>query len=232
MLVLVTRPRDQAAGTADLLRAAGHEVLIDPVLEIRRVQAPLPSGELTAIALTSANAVPALADLPCALPVFAVGQATARALQAAGREPAGVASGEARALAGMIRDKVPPGGTILHPSGRDVREGLEAGLVEAGLGYLPLTVYEAVPATSLAAEVAAALRAGRLGAGLYFSPRSAALWAGLVRAAGLAGQTRTMRAACLSDAVAAGLGDLPFACVRIAASRDQNALVRCLEGWE
>ena len=37
MLVLVTRPRDQAAGTADLLRAAGHEVLVDPVLEIRRV---------------------------------------------------------------------------------------------------------------------------------------------------------------------------------------------------
>jgi len=40
-----------------------------------------------------------------------------------------------------------------------------------------------------------------------------------------------MLAACLSDAVAAALGDLPFAAVRIAASRDQKALVRCLEGW-
>jgi uroporphyrinogen-III synthase len=232
VLVLVTRPSDQAAETADLLRAAGHEVLIDPVLEIRRVPVRPPSGELVAIAVTSANAVPALADLPRTLPVFAVGQATARALRAADREPAGVASGEGRALAEMIRGKVPANGTILHPCGQDVREGLEAGLVAAGLGYLPLTVYEAVPATSLAPEAAAALRGGRLGAGLYFSPRSAALWAGLVRSAGLAGQTRTMRAACLSEAVAASLDDLAFACVRIAPSRDQKALVRCLEGWE
>ena len=48
--------------------------------------------------------------------------------------------------------------------------------------------------------------------------------------AGLVERVRPMLAACLSEAVAEGLASLPFAEVRIAASRDQKALVRCLEG--
>jgi uroporphyrinogen-III synthase len=180
--------------------------------------------------VTSVNAVPALLDLPRALPVFAVGNATARALRAAGCEPAGIAAGEGRGLAELLCRTLPSTGTILHPCGKDVREGLEDSLLAGGHGYLPLVVYEAVPATSLSEEVALALQDGRLGAGLYFSPRSATLWAGLVGAAGLVERVRPMLAACLSEAVAEGLASLPFAEVRIAASRDQKALVRCLEG--
>lgn len=230
MLVLVTRPRDQADETADLLRAAGHEVLIDPILEIRQLPVPPVPDGIIAIAVTSANAVFALDALPNALPVFAVGDATARALRRAGRAPAGVAAGDGGRLAELIRGSLPAAGTILHLCGEDVREGLEQGLVAAGHTYLPLAVYEAIPATALSEQVTPVLREGRLGAGLYFSPRSAALWAELVRAAGLAGSVRPMLAACLSEAVAAALGDLPFAGVRIAASRDQKALVRCLDG--
>jgi uroporphyrinogen-III synthase len=230
VLVLVTRPREQAEETAGLLRAAGHEVIIDPVLEIRRLPARLSEDPVTAIAVTSANAVPALPDLPRLLPVFAVGNATARALRSAGCEPAGVAAGDGRDLAQLICSTLRGSGTVLHPCGRDVREGLEEGLAAGGLGYLPLVVYEAVPATDLSEETALALSGGRLGGGLFFSPRSAASWAGLVRAARLIEGVRPMRAACLSEAVAAALGDLPFAAIRIAASRDQKALVRCLDG--
>jgi uroporphyrinogen-III synthase len=162
--------------------------------------------------------------------VFAVGSATARALRAAGCEPAGTASGDGHALAALMRQTLPEAGIVLHPCGRDVREGLEADLMAGGFDYRPLVVYEAVPAAALSAEAARALRDGQLGAGLFFSPRSAMVWAGLVRAAGLAPSVRSMVAACLSAAVAAGLGDLAFAAVRVAASRDQKALVRCLEG--
>jgi uroporphyrinogen-III synthase len=230
MLVLVTRPLEQSGETARLLCAAGHDVLIDPVLEIRRLPVPSAPTAIHAIAVTSANAVHALVGLPNA-PLYAVGEATARALRAAGREPAAVAAGDGSTLAELIALKIRAPATILHPCGRDVREGLTAGLVAAGYRYLPLVVYEAVPASRLAGEVAEALREGRLDAGLYFSPRSGATWAGLVRAAGLAERTRPMLAACLSDAVAAALGDLPFAAIRVAGSRDQKALVRCLEGW-
>ena len=76
----MTRPREQAAETARLLRAAGHEVLIDPLLEISPLPPPmLEPGEVAAVAVTSANAVPALAHCPRDLPVFVVGEATAAA---------------------------------------------------------------------------------------------------------------------------------------------------------
>lgn len=230
MLVLVTRPREQAEDTARLLRAAGHEALIDPVLDIRSLPVPEVPADAAAIAVTSANAVPALRALPDGLPLYAVGVATARALQAAGREAAGVAEGEGTALAELIRRTVPAPATIVHPCGRDVREGLEQGLVAAGYRYVPLVSYEAVPAAALGPMSARALGEGRIDAGLFFSPRSAARWAELVGAAGLADGVRPMLAACLSPAVAAALRSLPFRSIRIAESRDQKALLRCLEG--
>ncbi|MGE3290777.1 MAG: uroporphyrinogen-III synthase [Geminicoccaceae bacterium] len=230
MLVLVTRPREQAGETAALLLAAGHEAIIDPVLEIRRLPGRRPTEQVAAVAITSVNAVPALPDLPSTLPVFAVGTPTARALRSAGCEPAGVAAGDGRDLAELIRSMLHAPATVLHLCGRDTHAGLAEALVAGGLGYLPLAVYEAVPATHLSEEAARALSEGRIDAALFFSPRSAATWARLVCAAGLVECVRPMRAACLSEAVAAELKDLPFAAVRIAASRDHKALVRCLDG--
>ena len=230
MLVLVIRPRDQAEDTARLLRVAGHEALIDPVLDIRSLPVPRPPADAAAIAVTSANAAAALRALPGGLPVYAVGGATARALQVAGRQVAGVADGEGTALAELIRRAVPAPATILHPCGRDVRAGLEQVLVAAGYRYVPLVTYEAVPAAALGPVSAHALAEGRIDAGLFFSPRSAARWAQLVGAAGLSHGMRPMLAACLSPAVAAELRALPFRRIRIAESRDQKALLRCLEG--
>ena len=111
MLVLVTRPRQQAAETARLLRAAGHDVLLDPLLEISQLPPPmLEPGEVAAVAVTSANAAPAASAAPADLPVFVVGEATARALRAAGRPPAGIAGGDGKALAALIAQAVPPAG--------------------------------------------------------------------------------------------------------------------------
>ncbi len=104
MLVLLTRPRDQAERTALALRAIGHDVLIDPLLEISPLAAPtVVPGEVAAAAITSANAVQAVAALPRDLPVFVVGQATAAAVRRAGREPTLVAGGDGRDLAALHR---------------------------------------------------------------------------------------------------------------------------------
>jgi uroporphyrinogen-III synthase len=232
MLVLVTRPREQAAATSALLAAMGHEALIDPVLEIRRLPLPPMSlADVAAIAITSANAAPALAGLPAGLPVFAVGAATAAAVRAVGCQGVHVAAGDGADLARLVCQALPSrAGVILHLAGRDVREGLEAGLVEAGYRYRTAAVYEAVPVPTMAPEVAAALAAMRIGAVLLYSPRSAELWARRIEGAGLGHALAGTLAACLSRAVAAPLARLPFRSVRIAESRDQNALLRCLEG--
>ena len=231
MLVLVTRPREQAAETARLLRAAGHEALLDPLLEVRHLRLPdLTPWAFAAVAVTSANAAAAAAAGPPDLPVFAVGEATARALRAAGRAPVAVAAGDGRDLAALIARSQPSGGTVLHLCGRDVREGLAEELSAAGLGYRREVVYETVAATMLAAATAAAIRERRLGAVLLYSPRSAALFAALVHGAGLAGDLGGVIAACLSEAVAAELASLPFLALRVAEARDQKALLRRLEG--
>src|SRR4051794_39882487 len=131
MLVLVTRPREQAAATSALLVAMGHEALIDPVLEIRRLPLPrrMSLADVAAIAITSANAVPALAGMPAGLPVFAVGAATAAAARAAGWNEVHAAAGDGADLARLMRQSLPStAGVVLHLAGHNVREGLEAGL--------------------------------------------------------------------------------------------------------
>jgi uroporphyrinogen-III synthase len=231
MLVLVTRPREQAEKTASLLRAAGYEVLLDPMLAVGGLPPPtFVPGEVAAVAVTSANAAPAVTAVPVDLPVFAVGEATARAIRAVGREPVGVAGGDGRALAGLIARAIAPGGTILHLCGREVREGLAEALATAGLAYRAAVVYEAVAAADLAPATAAAIREHRLNAVLFYSPRSAALFGAQVRAAGLERGLATVIAVCLSDAVAAELAGLKFREIRVAAARDQKALLRRLEG--
>ena len=157
-------------------------MLIDPVLEIRPLPRPaLPPDTLAAVAITSANAVPALAWIDPTVPVFAVGAATAAAARAAGRAEVHVAAGDGRALAALIAGRLTPdAGAILHLAGADIREGLDAHLVAAGFDYRRTAVYEAVPADQLAPAVTAAIRARRLGAALFYSPRSAAIWAGQI----------------------------------------------------
>lgn len=232
MLVLVTRPHEQAAATAQALEALGHQVLIDPVLTIRPLPRPaLPTERVAAVAITSANAAPALAWTNSAVPVFAVGGATAIAAHTAGRMAVHVASGDGQTLAALIKGRIgPAAGVILHLSGADVREGLEANLVAAGYRYRRAVVYEAVPADRLATVASAAIADRRLGAALFYSPRSAAVWARLITRQGLADHLAATLAVCLSDAVAAPLAQLAFKEIRVADAREQNAVLRCLAG--
>lgn len=232
MLVLVTRPRQQAEATARALEALGHRVLIDPVLTIRPLPRPdLPAEKPAAVAITSVNAVPALTWIDPAVPVFAVGAATATAARAAGRAEVQVAAGDGYALAALVVDRIgPAAGAILHLSGADVREGLEAALVAAGYVYRRQAVYAAVPADGLAAAVTAAISERRLGAALFYSPRSADVWVQQITRLGLADRLSATLAVCLSEAVAAPLARLPFREIRIADARDEEALLRCLDG--
>ncbi len=230
MLVLVTRPAAQAEATAAVLRALGHEPLLDPMLVIE----PLPLPDLTAegvaaVVLTSANATPALPATLKALPLFAVGRTTAAAARAAGGGDVRAAPDDGRALARLVRQAVPSGaGTVLHVAAEEVREGLEEGLRDARLVYRRVTAYRAVPAAKLAPATSEALAAGGLGAVLLMSPRTAAVFAAHVRAAGLERGLHGTLAACLSRAVADEVGGLPWRAVRVAAARDQTALMALL----
>lgn len=227
--VLVTRPRHQAEATAALLRRRGHQPLVDPILSIEPLPLPPldPSG-FAALVVTSANAVPALVKPLCRLPLYVVGPATAAAAAAAGWPIAGEASGDGASLAGLLAARL-RGGRILHLGGADVADGLPEGLAPAGIAVEHHAAYRAVAAAGLPPATRRALQARQLDAVLLMSPRTARIWCGLVRDAGLEGEARLLLAACLSEAVATAARGLGWRELRIAASRDQTALVDSLD---
>ena len=83
MRFLVTRPEPDATRQARQLEAKGHEVLVEPLLEIvYRERLDLPFGEVQALIVTSRNGLRALrrAGFPASaldLPVLAVGESSA-----------------------------------------------------------------------------------------------------------------------------------------------------------
>ena len=117
MRVLVVRPEADARRTAARLAARGHEAIVAPVLRIEATGEPAPESPFDAVAVTSMNAVPALAsirDRIAGAPLFAVGRRTADAMAAAGLPGVQVAQGDGASLAGLVAATIPAGGTVLH----------------------------------------------------------------------------------------------------------------------
>jgi uroporphyrinogen-III synthase len=229
--VLITRPVVEAQALARLLEARAHDVLIEPLLTIEPLPVGLDLGSIQAIAVTSANAAPALGAARH-LPVFAVGAASAAAARAAGCARVESAGGDAASLARLIVASCrPDGGAILHLCGTEVRAGLAEALSAAGFRILRQAVYQALPAQALSAQTCAALREG-IDAVLLLSPRTALIFADLVVQHGLERYLADTDACCLSAAVAEPCRRLAWRCVQIAARPDQDALVELLEATE
>jgi uroporphyrinogen-III synthase len=227
--VLITRPAAEAQALAQQLEARGHEALVEPLLTIEPLAVSLELDAVQAVALTSANAAPALAAARH-LPVFAVGDASAAAARLAGCTRIETADGDAPSLARRIVTSCRPAdGAILHVCGTEVRPGLAEPLIAAGFDVRRQAVYRAVAVPALSAQARAAVREG-IDAVLMFSPRTAGIFAALVVHHGLGRCLRGTAACCLSAAVAEACRELAWGRVGIAARRDQAAMVELLEG--
>ncbi len=229
--ILITRPSEDAQPLADRLRASGHPVLIEPLLEIVYRDQPVPdvAGD-QAILFTSANGVRAFTRLCPArgVPVFAVGNATAATASAQGFTEVASADGDVEALARLVIGRCrPEAGGLLQIAATERAGDLAGRLTAAGFTVRREVLYEARPAAALSPATVAALAAGAVDAVLLFSPRTARALAGLVLAAGLAAACRGVEALCLSEAVAgaAGESELGWKTVRVAARPDLEALL-------
>jgi uroporphyrinogen-III synthase len=234
MRLLLTRPRVDAEPLAERLRAAGHQVTLAPLLDIRPLApAPFDLSGVQAVLLTSANgarAVPPSAPLR-ALPAFVVGAATAQAARAAGFAQIECAAGDVEALARLVASRLDPAdGALLHIASRQRAGDLGAALGRLGFGVRRAVLYEAVAARLLPGTARAALEEGAIDAVLLYSPRTAATFAKLVGAAGLAAACRRIEALCLSRAVADALRGLAWRGIRVAPRPEQEALLALLDG--
>ena len=234
MHILVTRPVEDAEGFAAALRAHGHRASIDPMLVVRHLEGPaLDLTGAQALVMTSANGVRAFAarDANRTLPVYAVGDATARAARDAGFRSVTSATGDVDALAALVARALDPDkGAVFHAAAGQVAGDLGGALTKAGFEYRRAVLYETRPATALKPETVAALQGGSIDAVALFSPRTAATFAGLAAAAGIEKALARVRALCLSQAVAKAVGGLPWAAVAVAARPDQDSLLAVLDG--
>ncbi len=233
MRLMITRPLEDAKPLADELATHGIETVIEPLLSIELSRNESPDlSDVQALLLTSANGVRAFASLSFerALPVYAVGDATARAAIDAGFESVDSASGDVDALAELARERlVPTDGALLHIAGSKVAGDLAGLLAGADFTYRRKQLYHAAKATSLSDEAISAFKDGRVDGVILYSPRTAENFVDLLQKAGAADCAQNMRAYCLSAAVAAKVSVLDWGRVIIAKTPNQAALINSIK---
>lgn len=231
MRLLVTRPAPDGERTAAALRSRGHEVMLASLLRIEiAAAAPLGPGPWSAVLVTSAHAVEALAAHPrraeiAALPVFAVGARTAALLRQAGFAQVAGTAADAAELVRQIRERPRMPGRLLYPAGADRSRDLAAELAPDGVVVDTIEVYRAMAKDAFPPEVAAVLAGGALDGILHFSRRSAEVCIDCARAAGLLDRTLRLAHYCLSGRIAAPLAAAGADRVRIAARPREASLI-------
>jgi uroporphyrinogen-III synthase len=193
--VWITRARPGAEATARRVESLGFAALVDPLLEIRFLEPVVDLAGIGALAFTSANGVEAFARLVTArdIPVFAVGDATARAARAAGFSESFSADGDVEALAALIARTCP--GPVLSVGASEPAADLPVLLARSGVAAQSLAVYATIdrpPAPETLGQLAG------LEAVLLQSPRAARGLAALLDQA----PAPALAALCLSPAVA------------------------------
>ena len=225
--VLVTRPEPGAAETAEKLREMGLRPIVAPMLEVRTLQPVLPEPDsVQAVLVASGNAIPALPADWHAVPLLAVGDATAARAAAAGFREVASANGDAAALAAFAESRCrPDGGTLLLASGEGRGAALSESLRNRGFRVAVAEVYAARSVCALPEHARAAIRAG-LFAALFFSAETARTFARLAASEGEA--LRDVLAVAIGRQAAVALEALPWRSIRIAQRPTQDEMFECL----
>lgn len=233
MRVLVTRPGEDGAKLAELLRARGQEPVIEPLIEIRLLDGPpLMLDGVQALLLTSANGARALARRTERrdIAVYAVGDATALVAHDAGFTNVTSAGGNVDALAALVKDKLDPAkGILVHVAASDVAGDLAGQLGAAGFICRREVFYAVEQARALSLPTVAAIKEGRIDVALAYSPRTAETLGSLLRKARLVRDCRAIQLLCLSKAVADAANDIPWRSIAVAAQPTQEALLKLVE---
>lgn len=144
--VLITRPEPSASVTAAKLAALGFSPVLMPLSRTVALKFYVGNEAFEAVAVTSANAFRHVQDeflKPYkALPLFAVGEGTARAARAAGFQQVIEGGGDAVRLASCMAEHLPEGAKILYLAGRIRQPVFEERVLQAGLKMQVCDVYD------------------------------------------------------------------------------------------
>lgn len=224
MRLLVTRAEPDALKLRATLEELGNEATVEPLLSVAHVEAPeIDLADVQALIATSRNALRALRHHPArreamALPLFAVGRATAEEARALGFGTVITGAGNAQALMNHIVSVADPAaGLLMHLAGDRLAVDLAGDLEAQGFRVLEVVVYRTVAAKALSADTIEQLATGEIDGVILLSPHTAAVYASLVRKHELAASVRGLTHFCLSPAVAHRLDSLGLEDIEVAA---------------
>jgi len=223
--VLITRPRDDAASTAELVAARGFLPVVAPFLTIRPCSPTVPAG-VQAMLVTSGNA---LAALPVrAVKLLAVGDATAERARIAGFSQVSSAGRDSVALVALATSTLrPQDGPLLLACGARQGYAAASALRQAGFAVVRRVTYAAVPVRAFPAEAAAALQAGNLHAALFLSAETAAAFVRTIPAA-CRSHVRNVMALAIGKTAADTLQSLPWRRILVADAPTMDGLLALL----
>jgi uroporphyrinogen-III synthase len=248
--IAITRAAEQAGDLAERLAALGAEPLVFPTIAVAPPDdlAPLDAaarhlGLYAWVVLASANAAEALLGRMDALGVpvgalntirvAAVGPATAAPLEARGVRVD--LSPAAHTAAGLLAElDAMPGERVLLPQADIARPELADGMLAKGAVVDAIVAYRTVPGPG-AAELLAALDAGRLDAVTFASPSAARYLLEGAQAAGMSsdearGLLARMPLVAIGPTTAAAMRDAGLAVAALAEPHTAAGLVLALEG--
>lgn len=224
MRLLVTRAEPDAIKLRATLEQLGHEATVEPLLSVSYADAPeIDLTDVQALIATSRNALRALRNHPArreavALPLFAVGRATAEEARALGFSTVVTGAGNAQALMNHIVSVVDSAaGLLMHLAGDRLAVDLAGDLEAQGFRVLEVVVYRTVAAKAFSEDTVEQLGLGEIDGVILLSPHTAAVYASLVRKHELAASVRRLTHFCLSAAVARRLEALELDDIEIAA---------------
>jgi len=192
MLILITRPFEEALRSAAKLEDAGYSTLLSPVLYMRATETAWPQGIIDGLIATSAQAFELLdlkseqppPEMRRLLPLWLVGERTCGAAQRKGFDGPVHIAPHAKQLAGDIEAAVKPPARLVYLAGQDRKPDLEKRLRKAGLTIEAAEIYAAEAVEQLSDIALEALRAGEIGAAMHYSRRSAEIFLALMNKAG------------------------------------------------
>lgn len=217
MRILVTRPEQDAAPLKAQLIGMGHEVLVEPLLNVRFHDLDpddVDLREAQALIATSRNALRALARSSQAtaigtLPVFAVGPGTAATAKALGFAHVVQGPSDATALVGTIAQMAEVNaGPLVYLAGAVKAADVGGELRRLGFHVQEPIVYSMEPAPRLSEGLVARIAAGEVDGVILMSSQTALIFMRLVGMHGLTAPARRMTYFCLSQKVADRLAAL------------------------
>lgn len=237
MRVLITRPRESTASLTNQLKKLGHQVIIDPLIEITPLPVDLCSqlpalSSFEAVVTTSQQAIRCLSALTPLrdFSLWCVGSESAKVARGLGFQTVHTAEGTAEDLITKLTKIIEPSceKKVLHASGDVIRVDVIEALSKKGISAERVILYKTIEASAFSPETFEALKLNTLDAVLFYSPRTGLIFQNLCRLFKLEHYCKTVTAICLSDSIKMAIQDLPWDKIRIAKKTTTDDLLMAL----